>query len=69
MCKVYALYKGEDILSIGTTKEICEELNITPNTLYFYGSPTYKRRISKRKNMRNARELVVLEERGGNAND
>jgi len=59
--KEYALYKGEEILSIGTIKEIAEELNILPDTVRFYKTNTYKNRLSKRK-VKNARELVVLDE-------
>lgn len=57
----FALYKGEDILSIGTINEIAEELNISPGTVKFYGTNGYKKRLSRRK-VKSARELVELEE-------
>lgn len=42
--KEYALYRGEEILSIGTINEIAEKNNIKPETLRFYKSPSYKNR-------------------------
>ena len=40
---VYALYKGEEILAIGTAKEICEQENIKLNTFHFLSSKWYKK--------------------------
>lgn len=40
----YALYKGEDIIAIGTKKEIAEQLGIKEDTVRFYGTPTWKKR-------------------------
>ena len=58
----YALYKGEELLRIGTLKEIAESENVKLETIQFYMKPTYKRRIAKRKNARNYREVVCLDE-------
>lgn len=57
--KEYALYKGEKILSIGTIKEIAKELNVLPETIHFYQTPTYMKRLKNRKT-KNARVLVCL---------
>lgn len=63
--KEYAFYKGEDILCIGTVNEIAAKFNILPQTVKFYGSNVYKRRIKKkklkRKKTRNVRILVSLD--------
>ena len=58
--KEYALYKGENLLCIGTIKEISENLKIEPDTVRFYGTNVYKKRIAKRKKNKNCRELVKL---------
>ena len=58
----FALYKGEELLRIGTLKEIAESENVKLETIQFYMKPTYKRRIAKRKNARNYREVVCLDE-------
>ena len=58
----YSLYKGEELLRIGTLKEIAESENVKLETIQFYMKPAYKRRIAKRKNARNYREVVCLDE-------
>ena len=60
--KEYALYKGDNLLCIGTAKEIAKEQNVLVDTVMFYGTPTYKNRVKKRKNNRNSRILIELEE-------
>lgn len=59
--KEYALYKGEEVLNIGTAEEIAKALNIRPETVMFYGTNTYQKRLSKRKSARNARILIRLD--------
>lgn len=56
--KEYALYKGEDILAIGTLEEIAASIGVAVETVKFYGMPSYKKRIKGEK----ARELAELEE-------
>lgn len=53
--KVYAVYKGEDILTIGTVEEIAKILGIKPESVLFYNSNTYKKRTSE-----NARRLIEI---------
>ena len=56
--KVYAMYKGDECLAVGTLIQLARDLNIKYNTLKFYLTPTYKKRSSKGKNRR---ELVRVE--------
>ena len=56
--KVYAMYKGEECLGIGTLRELAKELNVKYDTMYFYTTPTYKKRCKKGKNRR---ELIRIE--------
>jgi len=59
MKQVYALYKGDDLLTIGTITEIALNQNVKPNTVKFYGTKVYKDRIKKRSNKGyNAKILV-----------
>lgn len=55
--KEYVLYQGDNILSIGTIKEIAEELGIKKESVAFYRTPTYKKRTSEEK----GRRLVEME--------
>lgn len=63
MAKEYALYKGENLLAIGTAQEIADEMNVKKETVLFYEKPAYKKRVSKReKGLRgNVRILVALD--------
>ena len=55
--KVYAMYKGEYCIGIGTLKELAEQFNVKLKTMYFYTTPTYKKRCKKGKNRR---ELIKI---------
>lgn len=53
----YALYKGDELLSVGTLEEISYQMGVSEDSLSFYGSPSYARRTSET----NGRRLVKLE--------
>ncbi|MBO7712739.1 MAG: hypothetical protein J6S85_04455 [Methanobrevibacter sp.] len=57
----YAMYKGEECLAIGTTKEICEQLNISIKTFQYYRSNSYKNRVKNRKS-KNYRTIIRLDD-------
>lgn len=62
--RTYALYRGEDLLSVGTIYEIAKEMRISVVTVRFYLSKHYKKRLSKRKNgkEKNQRMLILIED-------
>lgn len=43
--KEYALYKGDELLAIGTRTELAKKFDIKEKTISFYNSPAYKKRI------------------------
>lgn len=55
--KEYALYKGDKLVVIGTVKEIAKKLDVSEKTVFFFGSPTYKKRTTE-----NARRLIKIDE-------
>lgn len=55
--KEYALYKGDELLIIGTISEIAEERDVKEATVKFYMSPTYLKRTSE-----NALRLIEIED-------
>lgn len=57
---IYAMYKGEECLAIGTSKEICEQQNISMQTFQYYRSKAYKKRVKNRKS-KNYRTITLLE--------
>ncbi|MGG3800622.1 hypothetical protein [Metabacillus fastidiosus] len=60
--KEYAVYKGENLICMGTIKECAVYMGVLPATVKFYTTATYKRRIEKRKNPRNYIVVVNLDD-------
>lgn len=58
--KEYAVYKGEELLAIGTAEECARSLGVQERTILFYTYPTYQRRLKKRKASDNVRHVVEL---------
>lgn len=52
MNKDYALYKGDELLGIGTLEALSKEFGIKIKSLLFFKTPTYKKRTSERKGKR-----------------
>ena len=48
----YALYKGDEFIDLGTKEELSERNGISPNTIMFYTTPTYRRRIQGKEDKR-----------------
>lgn len=42
--KIYALYKGDQFLIVGTKKELAEYLGVKEKTISFYSSEVWKKR-------------------------
>lgn len=61
---IYAMYKGEECLSIGTIYQIAKEFNIHVKSVQYYLTPSYKRKVQRRKHgkFENQRSLVKLED-------
>lgn len=57
----YAMYKGEECLAIGTSNEICKQMNIKMQTFRYYRTNAYKDRINNRVS-KNARIIIKLED-------
>lgn len=57
--KEYALYKGEELLTMGTKREIAEQLGVSPSTVGYYGTPVSKN-IGKWKEISRAMKYKVI---------
>ena len=55
----YAVYKGDELLVIGTLEECAEALKVKPATILFYQSGVYQRRG---KNSNKRRIAIKLED-------
>ena len=40
----YAIYRGDKFLDLGSLEELGKKFNVKPNTIYFYSTPTYRKR-------------------------
>lgn len=41
----YAIYKGDEFIMIGTARECAERIGVKPDSIRFYSSPVYRRRM------------------------
>lgn len=57
---IYAIYDGDEFLTEGTAKEIADKLGIKPDTIYFYASSTYSKRMVDKPNARIAIKIDYL---------
>jgi hypothetical protein len=60
----YAVYKGDSFICMGTVKECAEHMNVLPDTVKFYTTPSYEKRIEKRKKARNYITVIKLDDEG-----
>lgn len=58
---VYALYKGEELLAIGTVFEIAVKMKVQVDTILYYKTNSYKKKLEKR-NAKNCRILIKVED-------
>lgn len=43
----YAVYKGEEVVCMGSARECADALGVKVGTVYFYASPAWKRRVER----------------------
>lgn len=58
--KEVAVYRGDELLCMGTIRECAKKLNVLEATIYFYLMPSYQRRIAKRRNSDPSRVRSVV---------
>lgn len=58
----YALYKGDDLIAMGTISELAEHEHVSINTIRFLASKCYKDRVEARKNSKNPKVVFKIEE-------
>ena len=58
----YAVYKGDELLALGTDEQCGKLLDILPNTVRFRCHEPHKRRVAKLKNPEEARIAIKLED-------
>lgn len=58
MSKIYAMYKGDDCIAMGTIIQLSKQLGVSIQTIRFYLTPSYRKRVKKGNNRR---ELIKVE--------
>lgn len=48
--ETYALYRGDELVDVGTRDEVAARQGIKPSTVVFYASPSYRRRVKEESN-------------------
>lgn len=51
---IYALYKGDNFIDMGTADELANKLDVRSKTIKYLASPANLRRIENRNNSKNA---------------
>lgn len=58
----YALYRGDDLLYIGTVEELAKAHGVKKRTIIQYRTPSYEGVVAKRKNPDKCITLVSLDD-------
>ena len=61
---IYALYKGDEFIDLGTAYELSQKLNIKESTIRFWATKTHRKRIENRHG-----QNAILAIKIGSAND
>ena len=57
----YAVYKGEELLAIGTARECACKIGVKEATIRWNATPSARKRVEKRKKQDKCRVVVKLE--------
>ena len=49
--KVYAIYKGDEFIELGTKKELSKKLKVSESTISFLASPFREEMVKNKKNL------------------
>lgn len=60
--KQYAVYKGEELLVMGSAKECAEKLGVKEATVRFYSTPAYRDRLEGRKAENNRIVTIAIDD-------
>lgn len=55
----YAVYKGDEIIAIGTRKELAKKFNVKRETVRFWSTPANIRRIENRRGGNSQGKLAI----------
>ena len=50
--QIYALYRGDEFINLGTIEELAKYENVKPKTIRYFQTPCYKKKFKEDKNRR-----------------
>ena len=56
---VYAIYKGDEFIDLGTKKELSIRMKVKPEYIGYLSTPANKRKIEKRK-IEHSKQLIAI---------
>lgn len=62
MVKEYAVYKGDEMICIGSMAECADHMGVKIETIQFYLTPSHQKRVAKRKRSRKAISITRLDD-------
>ena len=57
--KIYALYKGDMFIDLGTAKDLAKKRNVKIETIKFLSTPSNLRKIERRKNKNRPSKMMI----------
>lgn len=58
---IYAVYKNDEMIVMGTAEECANELDVSPSYIHWMTTPTGKKRYENRKNKEKVQTAVVVD--------
>lgn len=58
---IYALYKGDKFITEGTKKEIAKSIGVKVNTISYYATKAYEKRMKQYKHKKGYKTLIRID--------
>lgn len=55
-----AVYDADHLVAVGTVRSVAKELGVLENTIRYYLTPAYERKLARRKTLAKSRSVVRL---------
>lgn len=59
---IYAVYRGDEFIDMGTIKQLASKFRVKEDTMRYYTSKAYKRRITARENAKDYLIVIKVED-------
>lgn len=59
---IYAAYRGDEFIDLGTIKQLASKFRVKEDTIRYYTSKAYRRKIAARKNAKDYLLVIKVED-------